>query len=185
MAPISNHTNPQVDAAAVAESRTGKTCQNHLTMATFNCEVNLNAGFQILNESVRLGAETNDGAPIWTFPGDNPTNQIISTDQGLRVEVKWTTQGALATLMGNCKYVCRVFLEQMGQNEANPGVYKTIVTHIPVVGPQNYSATISVPAGLQEGVYRLVFSLNMLDPNNQPIPVAGFSDLGFLQVFGN
>lgn len=155
-------------------------------MASFNAEVNLNAGFQILNENVRLGAESADGSPIWTFPGDSPTNRIISTDQSLRVEVKWTTQGPLATLMGNCKYVCRVFLEQMGHDEATPGTYSTVVNHIPVVGPQNYAATIVVPqGGLQEGVYRMVFSLNMLSAAGTPIPVAGFADLGFLQVFAN
>jgi hypothetical protein len=154
-------------------------------MASFNAEVNLNAGFQILNENVRLGAEGPDGSPIWTFPGDTPTNRILSTDQSLRVNVKWTTQGPLATLMGNCKYVCRVFLEQMGQNEASPGVYTAVVNHVPVVGPQNYTATITIPAGLQEGVYRIVFSLNMLGATGNPIPVAGFADLGFLQVFPN
>ncbi|TNE57171.1 MAG: hypothetical protein EP344_11490 [Bacteroidetes bacterium] len=154
-------------------------------MAAFNAEVNLNAGFQILNENVRLGAESADGTPIWTFPGDTPTNRILSTDQSLRVEVKWRTQGPLATLMGNCKYVCRVFLEQMGPSEAAPGVYTTVVNHIPVVGPHDYNATINIPAGLSEGVYRIVFSLNMLDATNDPIPVAGFADLGFLQVFGN
>ena len=154
-------------------------------MASFNAEVNLNAGFQILNENVRLGAESNDGSPIWTFPGDTPTNRILSTDQSLRVEAKWTTQGPLATLMGNCKYVCRVFLEQMGQDEASPGTYSTVVNHIPVVGPQNYSAIIVIPRGLSEGVYRMVFSLNMLGASGNPIPVAGFADLGFLQVFNN
>ena len=154
-------------------------------MAAFNAEINLNSGFQILNENVRLGAESPDGTPIWTFPGDTPTNRILSTDQSLRVVVKWTTQGPLATLMGNCKYVCRVFLEQMGPNEAAPGTFSTVVNHIPVVGPQNYTANITVPAGLQEGVYRIVFSLNMLDATGNPIPVAGFADLGFLQVFGN
>lgn len=154
-------------------------------MPSFNCEVNLNAGFQIQNENVVLGAEGPDGSPIWTFPGDNPTNRIISTDQSLNVRADWTTVGALATLMGGCKYVCRLFLEQMGQSEAAPGVYQSVVNHIPVVGPQPYSAPINIPAGLQPGVYRLVFSLNMLDAAGNPIPVAGFADLGFLQVFGN
>lgn len=154
-------------------------------MPAFNCEVNLNAGFQVTNESVRLGAESNDNTAIWTFTGDTPTNRIISNDQSLRIEAEWTTQGAMASLMGNCKYVCRVFLEQMGQNEAAPGVYQSIVNHVPVVGPHNYATSITIPAGLGAGVYRLVFSINMLDPNGNPIPVAGFEDLGFLQVFAN
>ncbi len=154
-------------------------------MPAFNAEIELNAGFQILNENVTLGAESADGTPIWTFAGDTPTNRILSTDQSLRVNVSWTTQGPLATLMGGCKYVCRIFLEQMGQNEANPGVYTSVVNHIPVVGPTAYSPFITIPAGLQEGVYRVVFSLNMLGPTNNPIPVAGFADLGFLQVFSN
>ena len=154
-------------------------------MASFNVEINLNSGLQILNERVSLGAESADGNPIWTFPGDSPTNRIISNEQSLKVEINWTTRGPLATLMGNCKYVCRVFLEQMGHAEANPGVYQSVVNHIPVFGPQNYATTIVVPAGLPAGVYRLVFSLNMLDATGDPIPVAGFADLGFLQVFAN
>lgn len=154
-------------------------------MATFCAEVNLSSGFQILNEKVNLGAEGPDGNPIWTFPGDNPSNRIISTDQTLSIKAEWTTKGPLATLMGNCKYVCRIFLEQMGQNEASPGVYQAVVNHVPVVGPQCYAARIVIPSGLQEGVYRLVFSFNMLDSTGNPIPVAGFADLGFLQVFGN
>lgn len=154
-------------------------------MPSFNAEIDLNAGFQISNGNVSLGAESDDNTPIWEFTGDTPTNRILSTDQGLRVDVSWTTFGPYASLMGGCKYVCRIFLEQMGQNEANPGVYTSIVNHVPVVGPQNYSTYVSVPAGLQEGVYRIVFSLNMLGPTNNPFPVAGFRDLGFLQIFAN
>ncbi|MBK6931286.1 MAG: hypothetical protein IPH12_10635 [Saprospirales bacterium] len=154
-------------------------------MATFNCEVNLNAGFIVSNTGVRLGAESDDVNAIWQFTGDNPTNRMVSTDQSLVVDVEWTVEGPMASLMGNCKYICRLFLEQMGPGEAAPGFYQTQVNHIPVNGPTNYTAQISIPQGLSEGVYRVVFSFNMLDPNNNPFPVAGFEDLGFLQVFGN
>ena len=147
--------------------------------------MSLNAGYVMSNEQVALGAEGPDSTPIWIFPGDNPTNGIISTQQSLTVKAGWTITGPLATLMAGCKYRCQVLLEKMGPAEANPGVFTTLVPHNPVVGPQNYTANITIPAGLSEGVYRVVCSFNALGPTGNPIAVAGFSDLGFIQVFPN
>ncbi len=147
-------------------------------------EVNLSAGFNVTNFNVALGNEAPDATPVWTFPGDTPTNRILSDDQSLRIDAQWTVQGPVAALMGNCKYLCRVFLEQMGAGEAFPGNYQTLVNHVPVVGPVNYTAHVTIPP-IPAGVYRIVFTLTMLGPSNNHLPVAGFVDLGFLQVFSD
>ena len=154
-------------------------------MASFNCQVSLSAGYAISNEQVLFGAEGPDSNPIWTFPGDSPTNGIISTDQSLTIQAKWTVAGPLSTLMTGCKYRCQILLEKMGPAEAAPGIFTTVVPHVPVVGPQNYTANIVIPAGLSDGVYRVVLSFNALSPVNAPLPIAGFGDLGFIQVFAN
>jgi hypothetical protein len=154
-------------------------------MPSFNCEVNLNGSFLVTNEKVSLGAEGPDSTAPWIFAGDNPTNRMISTQQTLNVQANWTVSGAFASLLGGCKYSCKVFLEQMGGSEAAPGVYSANVNHITAATPTNYTANILIPAGLDPGVYRLVFTFNMLSPTNAPVPVAGFTDLNLIQVFAN
>lgn len=151
----------------------------------FNCEVNLNPTLQITNTNVQLGAEGPDSTPIWLLPGSNPTNSIISTHQTLTVNASWTVTGPLATIMTSaCRYRCQILLEKMGPAEALPGIFTTQVNHIVGFGPQNYNAAITIPQ-LSEGVYRVVFSFNLLGPSGAPLPVAGFDDLGFIQVFPN
>jgi hypothetical protein len=142
--------------------------------------------FNIFNADVTLIAEGNDTAGI-VYAGDNPTNQLISEAQSLKVDFSWTVSGIIRQFTA-IAYRPAVFLEKMGVGESAADFAVTLnapISATPFV-PQNHNASVIIPAGLTAGLYRLTACLTCKTiPGNVNLPSAGFMDLGFIQVYPN
>ncbi len=150
-------------------------------------ENNFAPAFQIIDVQPIVVDELPDlgglvGAPPPFHPA--PSNRISQTDQELHVHIQWTVEGLLAQLLPNtCDWITRVYLEQYGQGEAIPGEYKTTTAHVQAFN-NAYDVTVSIPANaLDPGLYRLAVSITFEGPGGEPLPPAGFAEIGNLNVY--
>jgi hypothetical protein len=145
---------------------------------------NASAIFNVFNAQIDVINEGNDINPPFTGTGDAPTNQIISQDQDLKVRVSWNS-GGLIPAISRLDYTVTVYLELMGTGSTSP--YAGTVTDGPLnpLTSQSYNTTITIPSGLAVGVYRLVCAMTVKinGAGGFNLPVAGFADCGFIQVF--
>jgi hypothetical protein len=158
---------------------------NFLTMPTaLTVQSNASALFNVFNAQVDFINEGNDTNPPFVFTGDTPTNQIISQDQDLTVNVSWNVGGLIPTI---CKldYTVTMYLELMGTGATTP--YTASVTDGPLSPStsKSYSTSVLISSGLAVGVYRLVCAMTVKinGAGGLNLPVAGFADCGFIQVF--
>lgn len=160
--------------------------RNPKTMSIPKFEVNLAGAFQVTSwQNVVLDELKDDGKDLFPPAGPfhpDPSNQIVQTDQAIHVHTQFEVSGALAAIISG-QYRIQVFLEQFGGGEASPGVYSRVVSHIPAVN-NTYNVTVTIPANeVKPGIYRLALAITMVGPNNIPLPVAGFAELGNLQYY--
>lgn len=157
-----------------------------------NFEVAFNAGFNVSPWSFSFLDEMPDTS---TGPGDWPsagphhpsrTNRVVQSDQEMHGHFRWRASGNLHLLLNNtCEWICSVYFEQMGSGESRPGNFETVVD---LTGgfSNNYVATVKIPAGLSQGIYRVVTAVNLRQKgSNMPLPVAGFEDEGFIQIYNS
>jgi hypothetical protein len=144
----------------------------------------LNNFFNFLIMPTALTVQGNDTNPPFVFTGDTPTNQIISQDQDLTVKVSWNVGGIIPAI-SRLDYTVTMYLELMGTGSTLP--YAASVTDGPLnpSTTKSYFTSVVIPSGLAVGVYRLVCAMTVkvngaLGFN---LPVAGFADCGFIQVF--
>jgi len=127
---------------------------------------------------------------LFEVAGVTPPTNVISASQAFGVHMKWQLCGFLAKyLPGNWRVV--LLMEKMG-----PG-YEPDVPHggdvvalsagVPCATAPNcmcWEHDISVAAGaVRPGTYHAVVSLTWEPAPGTPGPIAGFADLGMLQVY--
>lgn len=154
-----------------------------MNITPFEFEVKLTNAFKIKATQLAVVTEGDDVIGMWPVnPGDTPMNDIIQADQDLMVKAAWSVSGALASIVCG-EYITTVYCERMGKLEVNED-FSVKVPHVQTAACTNYSATITIPKNtLGEGVYRLVVAINFRSEKDLPIPVAGFCDLGLMQVY--
>ena len=110
-------------------------------------------------------------------------NNIVQCNQELTVHFRWDVRTSYGEAFNpQCKFLCRVYLEQMGPGEGPDNFEGTC----PIIcqDNQHYNYYINIHAGdVPAGAYRMVCTLTMLNPSNNPLPVAAFADLGIIQFY--
>lgn len=126
---------------------------------------------------------SNEGATTGPWPADLTNQRLIQAEQSVYFLFKWTVSGVLVPLLApGMKWKIQVFFEKWGQSESpvNPS---TIVPYVPTSG-HTYNAMISIPPNtLNEGVYDVIAVLRLYDSSNNPLPVAGYEEMGKYQIF--
>ena len=129
-------------------------------------------------------------SPVWVV-----ANDLVQTDQNLRLDVQWTMSGLMNSMLGGVPpnpnpnaaiYTCTAYFELMGTGEASVNFSKTEFHKHPLtpMTPTFYNVPISIPAGsLNPGVYRLVVSITTSMTGMIGVPIVGFVDLGLIQVY--
>ncbi len=78
----------------------------------------------------------------------------------------------------------QLFFEKWGQSEFNLGASGTATVNFVPTSGHTYNVVINLPANsIPEGVYDVVAILRLYDGRNQPIPVAGFAEMGKLEFY--
>ncbi|RME94748.1 MAG: hypothetical protein D6772_14175 [Bacteroidetes bacterium] len=147
-----------------------------------NVQVSAVALFNIFNAAVTGQVEGNDTIGPFVFPGDNPTNYMISQDQDLTITVDWTAAGVIPSL-APLDYTLTLYLDN------NPIATKThnAAAIAPPMASVNYSEKVVLPSGQAVGVHDLSITLTVRQHNspNMHLPVAGHQRLGTLFIFAN
>ena len=167
-----------------------------MTIAPLEFEVKLSNCYKI--EATKLTVVTEIDEPTCSCIGEwnpsnlgvvRPINDIIQTDQDVTVIVDWQVSGSLAGIICG-EYVTTVYCERMGKGEVTNDDCFAVVPHVSTSKTQPYEAIVTIPKNtLDAGVYRLVVAINFRTTpaakgmNSMPIPVAGFCDLGLIQVY--
>jgi hypothetical protein len=119
------------------------------------------------------------------WPANLTDNKLIQCEQATRFGFQWSVEGVLVPLLSNAnKWKVQLFFEKWGEKEFNLGANGTAsVNFVPVSG-NVYNVVITLPANsIPEGVYDVVAILRLYDQRNQPIPVAGFAELGKIEYY--
>lgn len=113
-------------------------------------------------------------APVITSP--NPSH--IQGDQPWQVELQNLTQsGAIFAAFGGNRWRFRVYFEQIGSGEHNPGYYETFFGVVAAAYHVYPNQVISMrPRALDSGLYKVYAELVMLDSSNLT-PIAGAGEL--------
>ena len=94
----------------------------------------------------------------------------------------WTQSGFLCNFLdSDDKWVCAIYLEQMGPGEvaANPTAKKVDATSI---DGHTYDAPVEI-TNLPVGVYKVMATLTLHANGGTPTPIAAYEELGVLQVY--
>lgn len=148
----------------------------------FAFAVNFNNSFNVTGPSIGLLSEGIDANPVWLAGAEATSNGLIHADQPLDITAKWSVDGALAGIIGG-DYTVTAYFENVAV-PASTVVLPGTTPHIQTTASQPYSVVINCPAnGLTPGLYRLVISITMKATSGLPLPVAGFGEIGLIQVF--
>ena len=141
--------------------------------------------FNLLTPQVNWVNEGSDSSGVFQYPGEGPTNQLISEQETLTVNFSWSISGVMH-IISDVEAKLQVFLECMGSAEASPGVYSTSVLMPMGGGTASFSSNVTIPVGLPVALYRLSATLTCKAmPSGLYLPSAAFIDLGFIQVYPN
>ncbi len=130
-------------------------------------------------------------APTGNFPFPSSPVNIIQADQQLYLNFSWRATGAIPThLCPDGHWHLTVLFEQMGPGEAPANVfYDTPVSPMDDV-PHQHTITVPanyfIPTGVHErgaNVYKVVATMVWHNKNNHVTPIAGFAEVGMLQVY--
>jgi len=119
------------------------------------------------------------------WPDNLTDNKLIQCEQAVRFGFKWAVEGVLVPLLSNAnKWKVQLFFEKWGQSEFNLGASGTATVNFVPTSGHTYNVVITLPANsIPEGVYDVVAILRLYDGRNQPIPVAGFAEMGKLEFY--
>ena len=133
--------------------------------------------------NVTGNAHLHEGPSTSGLPSAPPVN-IIQTDQALRIHFVWRQNAPIARIIdGVWKY--RVYFEKMGAGEVPSDFPSSSTPFIQAVNA-SYSQVITVPANtLKPGVYKLVATLMLCGKGGAPTPIAGYDELGILEVYND
>ena len=129
-------------------------------------------------------AHLHEGPSTSGLPAVTPPVNIIQTDQALYVHFRWRQNAPIGPLIsGTWKY--RVYFERMGSGEVPSDLPPSTTGFIPAVNA-NYSEVITIPANtLRPGVYKLVATLMLCGRRGTPTPLAGYDEIGILEVYND
>ncbi|MCW5922495.1 MAG: hypothetical protein KIS77_09130 [Saprospiraceae bacterium] len=119
------------------------------------------------------------------WPANLIDNKLIQCEQPVRFGFQWTVSGVLVPLLSNSnRWKVQLHFEKWGPLEFDLGANgTTYVNFVPVSG-HTYNVVITLPANsIPEGVFEVVAILRLYDQRNQPIPVAGFAELGKIEFY--
>lgn len=124
------------------------------------------------------------GDCCWDDPILN--NSLIQSEQAVTFGFRWDVKGCLVPLLKCSKWKIEVQLERWGSKEfdlAALGYGTKYVNYVPRSG-YTYTESITVPANtIPDGVYEVVGLITLYDNNNNPLPVAGFAELGKIRFY--
>ncbi len=120
------------------------------------------------------------------FPAPPPfapsaSNMFVQTDQPLQVNFSWTASGAIFSFLTGT-WNCAVFLELLGGGGVNPAP-ATGTTAVVTAFNNAYNVDVNLPAITAPGLYRVVATITLQGPTAIMLPIAGFTDIGILQVY--
>ncbi len=117
------------------------------------------------------------------WPSDLTQERLIQVEQAIHFHFEWQVSGALVPLLDRgFRWKIQVYFEKWGVSESAVAPTAT-VSYIPVSG-HTYRTVINLPGNsLSEGVYDMVAVLRLYDASGNPLPVAGFEELGKFQVY--
>jgi len=152
-------------------------------MVTLKIEENLATpkSFDICGGGVCTTEEL-PGDCCWDQPILN--NSLIQVEQPVTFGFYWTVKGCLVPLLKCTKWKIEVHLERWGGKEIDLGpIGVSYVKYVPTEGHTYYS-TIKVPGNtIPDGVYEIVGLLSLYDHNGNPVPAAGFAELGKVRFY--
>jgi len=106
----------------------------------------------------------------------------IRTDQPFQFDFNWSQTGWLSCLICGT-YEVEICFEECGAGEFSPSPASTTVP-VTYGSGAAYSASLNFGAGsVPEGTYRVVGCLTLKDNMGNPVPVAGFEDLGLIKFY--
>jgi hypothetical protein len=129
-------------------------------------------------------------AELFEVGGVTPPTNVISFAQAFGVHMEWQLCGFLAPyLPGNWRVV--LLMEKMGpggEPDVPPGGQTVALSaHVPCAtapGCICWTHDLNVTAGaVPAGTYHVVVSLTWEPATGTPGPMAGFADLGMLQIY--
>jgi hypothetical protein len=117
------------------------------------------------------------------WPADFTNDRLIQVEQGLHFHFKWSVSGPLVPILRNdLKWKVQVFLEKWGESET-PVSPAATVNFNSAAGFQ-YNTLVNIPANtLNEGVYDVVAVIRLYTAAGNPLPVAGFVEMGKIQMY--
>lgn len=111
-------------------------------------------------------------------------NSLIQVEQGVNFGFKWCVEGCLVPLLKCSYWKIQLHFEKWGEPEfdlGSVGVQK--VKFVPESGYQYYNVISLRPNTVPEGVYDIVAVIRLYDNAGNPVPVAGFAELGKIQFY--
>jgi hypothetical protein len=144
-----------------------------------NVETKAAAFFNIFNANVIGQVEGDDTTGPFQYLGDSPTNCLVSADQALTVTAEWHV-GGLIPAMSKLDYTLTLFVD-------GAPVATSLVTAGPLAPgtTATYTSSVVMPSGSSVGVHGLKMTLTVKvnGVGGLHLPVAGFQDLGNIQVY--
>lgn len=169
-------------------------------MAQLQFESNLPVWALSVQGDVRIreeGGMFGGGAvpPMGNFPFASPPVNILHADQKLFLNFNWKCEGFIPNFLpANGHWHLTVLFEKMGPGEGPSNVYK----RVPAAGealmttttntesieiPEDVLAALAPAGDVGAQVYRVVVTMIWHTPANVATPIAGFADLGLIQVY--
>lgn len=105
----------------------------------------------------------------------------LKAEQKYIVKFNWTQLGDLCYALSG-KWVCNIYFEKMGPQEAFFMPQKK-VDFVPAPGNEYLVEMDFYGKALGKGVYRVVAELLLESNAGVPMPVAAFADLGWVHVY--
>lgn len=138
--------------------------------------------FRFCCGSVVCTGEPLPGDCCWDHPVLN--NSLIQVEQGVNFYFKWCVDGCLVPLLKCTHWVIQVYFERWGDREFNIGTAGIKKVKFKPEEGYVYDEVISLgPDTIPEGVYDIVAVLRLYDYRDNPVPVAGFAELGKIQFY--
>ena len=153
-------------------------------MAIMKVEENLatSQSFKFKGTSIVTMKELPSSDECW--PDTVQNNQLIQCEQGATIGFQWSVSGCLVPLLKCSKWKIQLFMEKWGETEFDLG--SAGIVNVPFVGTSGHLYTQAItlrPNTIPEGVYDVVAVLRLYDTNNNPVPVAGFAELGKVEFY--
>jgi len=148
-----------------------------------NVEENLATpeSFQFCCDSLVTVDELPSADRCW--PDIVPCNRLIQVEQGVKFGFQWCVKGCLVDIIKCTKWKIQLFFERWGCKEHCGDPEPKCVNFVAESG-YLYTEYIELPPNtIPEGVYEIVGVLRLYDFRGNPLPVAGFAELGKFEFY--